>query len=126
MKRACVIGDPIEHSKSPLIHGYWLKKYGIEGAYEKRHIKPEDLKNFVRQAWDEGLEGFNATIPHKEALMGLVQPDETARVIGAINTVYRGQNGWVGTNTDGAGWWQSLGFSIRKGLNHLEQSAPLF
>ena len=46
MKHACVIGWPIEHSKSPLIHGYWLKKYGIDGIYDKRAIAPEDLSGF--------------------------------------------------------------------------------
>ena len=108
MKHACVIGWPIEQSKSPLIHGYWLEKHGISGTYGKRAVAPEGLAAFVEEAWSEGLAGFNATLPHKEALMDLVQPDETAQAIGAINTVYRGSDGWIGANTDGLGWWNSL------------------
>ena len=107
--RATVIGWPIEHSKSPLIHGYWLKEYGIDGSYDKTRVKPEDLAGFVQRAWDEGLAGFNATIPHKLALMDLVEPDRDGHLYGAINTVYRGPKGWMGTNTDGQGWWDSLG-----------------
>lgn len=109
-KHARVIGWPIEHSKSPLIHTYWLEQHGIDGHYDKTAVEPEDLAKFVQDAWDCGMAGFNATIPHKEALMDLVEPDETAKAIGAINTVYRGPDRWVGTNTDGKGWWRSLNF----------------
>lgn len=108
---ARVIGWPIEHSKSPLIHTYWLNQYGIDGVYKKTAVQPQDLPKFVQDAWDCGMAGFNATIPHKEALMDLVEPDATARAIGAINTVYRGEAGYMGTNTDGIGWWRSLGLS---------------
>lgn len=108
MKTACVIGWPIEQSKSPLIHGYWLKKHGIEGRYDKRAVEAQNLTAFVHEAWEEGLQGFNATMPHKNALMDIVQPDATAEAIGAVNTVYRGPHGWQGTNTDGLGWWRSL------------------
>lgn len=109
MKRATVIGWPIEHSKSPLIHGYWLDKHGIEGSYDKTAVRPEDLADFIRRSWEEGLAGFNATIPHKVMLMDMIEPDETAKAIGAINTVYRGDQCFIGTNTDGLGWWHSLG-----------------
>ena len=111
MKRATVIGWPIAQSKSPLIHSYWLQEYGIKGNYDKQAVAPEALASFVGHAWQEGLAGFNATLPHKEALMDWVEPDATAQAIGAINTVYRGPQGWLGTNTDGVGWWQSLGLS---------------
>ena len=106
--RVCVIGWPIHHSKSPLIHGYWLKSYGIDGTYKARAVEPKALGQFVKDAWDAGLAGFNATLPHKEALMQLVEPDAISQAIGAINTVYRGREGFVGTNTDGIGWWRSL------------------
>ena len=109
---ARVIGWPISHSKSPLIHNYWLQKYGIDGAYDKVAVAPDALAQFVQDAWDCGLAGFNATIPHKTALMDLVTPDATAQQIGAINTVYRGETEWIGTNTDGQGWWHSLGLGV--------------
>ena len=109
MTHACVIGWPIEQSKSPLIHGYWMKELGVQSFYTKCAVRPEELAEFVARSWEEGLFGFNATMPHKEALMDLVEPDETARAVGAINTVYRGDKGFVGTSTDGIGWWASLG-----------------
>lgn len=108
MTHACVIGWPIEHSKSPLIHGYWMKELGIESFYTKCAVRPEGLAEFVARSWDEGLLGFNATIPHKTALMDLVTPDAAAQAIGAINTVYRGTQGFIGTNTDGQGWWDCV------------------
>ena len=82
---ARVIGWPISQSKSPLIHGYWLQLYGIDGVYDKTAVEPDSLAKFVQDAWDCGMAGFNATMPHKEALMDLVDPDETAVAIGAIN-----------------------------------------
>ncbi len=105
---ARVIGWPVHHSKSPLIHGYWLAHYGLDGVYKTAAVAPEALAKFVQDAWDCGLAGFNATLPHKEALMDLVAPDATAHAIGAVNTVYRGRDGFVGTNTDAMGWWRSL------------------
>ncbi len=115
-KHARVIGWPIEHSKSPLIHTYWLEQHGIDGHYDKTAVAPEGLAKFVQDAWDCGMAGFNATIPHKEALMDLVEPDETAKAIGAINTVYRGPDGWIGTNTDGEGWLKSLNLKCRPSM----------
>ena len=108
MKRATVIGWPVAHSKSPLIHSYWLKRYGIAGAYDKTAVRPENLPDFVQRAWDEGLAGFNATLPHKERLLDLVETDATARAIGAANMCYRGEQAFIGSNTDGEGWWRSL------------------
>ena len=111
MIRATVIGWPIAHSKSPLIHTYWIQKYGLNGTYDKTAVHHDDLPAFVDQAWDRGLAGFNATIPHKQALLKLIEPDDRARAIGAINTVYRTPKGWIGTNTDGLGWWRALNLS---------------
>lgn len=108
-RKATVIGWPIKHSKSPVIHSYWLAEHGIDATYEKTAVAPQELEEWTQTAWDEGLTGFNATIPHKVSLMKLVEADIVATSIGAINTVFRGQNGWLGTNTDAAGWWSSLG-----------------
>ncbi|MGZ5850647.1 MAG: shikimate dehydrogenase, partial [Methyloceanibacter sp.] len=66
MKRACVIGWPVEHSRSPLIHGYWLAQYGIDGAYEKVAVPPEELEGFLRSLYERGFTGANVTLPHKE------------------------------------------------------------
>ena len=66
MKKACVIGWPITHSRSPLIHNYWLKKYGIDAAYEKKAVEPENVAQFIANLATSEFIGCNVTIPHKE------------------------------------------------------------
>ena len=80
MRRACVIGWPVEHSRSPLIHGYWLEQYGIDGAYEKQAVRPEALARFLGSLGAQGYAGANVTLPHKEAALKLAAvADEAAR-----------------------------------------------
>ena len=69
--RAFVIGWPIAHSRSPLIHTYWLKTYGIAGSYERIPVKPDDLAEFLRGFVPQGFVGGNVTLPHKEAAFAL-------------------------------------------------------
>ncbi len=89
MKRACVIGWPVEHSRSPLIHTYWLKLYGIDGTYEKVAVKPEELAAFLGSLFERGFAGCNVTLPHKEAALRLAQAvDQSARAVGAANTLW--------------------------------------
>ena len=85
MKRACVIGWPIEHSRSPLIHGYWLKKYGIDGAYTKEAVPPEDVDAIPALARaEQGFVGCNVTVPHKEAAFAAADArDASARAVSA-------------------------------------------
>lgn len=100
---AHVIGDPIAHSKSPLIHGFWLEKLRLDARYERRRVTNEALGDyFASQRADPDWRGCNVTIPHKEAVgQFLDHLDAPARAIGAVNTVYRGANGDLrGTNTD--------------------------
>jgi shikimate dehydrogenase len=109
MKRACVIGWPISHSRSPLIHNYWLKQYGIEGEYTRIPVEPSNLANFISTLEDQGLEGCNVTIPHKEAAFGLIIPaDEATRRLGVANTIFRRDGKTYGTSTDGEGYLASL------------------
>jgi shikimate dehydrogenase len=103
-----VIGDPISHSKSPLIHGFWLQKLGIAADYRACHVRPGDLGDYIAaRRTDSDWRGCNATIPHKEAVIShLDRLDAKAAAIGAVNTVLRGADGTLtGTNTDvdGAG-----------------------
>ena len=72
MMRAGVVGHPIGHSKSPLIHNYWLKKYGVAARYDAFDVPPDDLPAFVKSAAEKGLAGFNVTVPHKVAVMDLL------------------------------------------------------
>ena len=112
MKKVCVIGWPVEHSRSPLIHNYWLKKYGIDSVYEKKPIEPQHVLNFIANLAATEFIGCNVTIPHKETVFGAVSAvDETAARLGAVNTVYLRDNKVCGTNTDGEGFIASLGHS---------------
>lgn len=109
MKKACVIGWPIAHSRSPLIHNYWLKKYGIDALYEKKAVEPESVAQFIANLASSEFIGCNVTIPHKEAAFQVVaKADEIARRLGAVNTVYLKDGAVCGTNTDGEGFIASL------------------
>jgi shikimate dehydrogenase len=110
MRRACVIGWPVEHSRSPLIHRYWLKQYGIDGAYEKEAVRPEDLARFLAALKDHGYAGANVTLPHKEAALRLAAvADEAARAIGAANTLWLDGAGRLNaSNTDAYGFVTNL------------------
>ncbi len=109
MKKACVIGWPIEHSRSPLIHNYWLRKYGIAAVYERMPIEPKDVANFIANLAASEFVGCNVTIPHKETVFKTVgAADEIASRLSAVNTVYIRNGKVCGTNTDGEGFIASL------------------
>jgi shikimate dehydrogenase len=109
MIKACVIGWPITHSRSPLIHGYWLKRHGIDGSYERVAVKPSQLQDFLTNLKANGLAGCNVTIPHKEAALSVVQHiDDSVKKIGALNTVYLKEGKTHATSTDGEGFFQNL------------------
>ena len=78
MRRACVIGWPIAHSRSPLIHGYWLRKYAIDGSYVKQAVRPDDVVSFLRGMREQGLAGCNVTIPYKETAYAAADRKEPA------------------------------------------------
>lgn len=110
MKRACVIGWPVEHSRSPAIHRYWLELYGIDGAYEKEAVRPEEFASFLGSLSDRGYAGANVTLPHKtEALRLATKADESARAIGAANTLWLDGTGRLNaSNTDAYGFMTNL------------------
>jgi shikimate dehydrogenase len=110
VKRACVIGWPVEHSRSPLIHNYWLKLYGIPGAYEKVAVKPEELAAFLGSLFERGFTGCNVTLPHKEAALKLAQVvDQSARAVGAANTLWLDYEAELhASNTDAFGFMANL------------------
>jgi shikimate dehydrogenase len=103
--KAGVIGDPIAHSRSPLIHGYWLKHHRIDGQYDKIHVMPPDLPAFFERLRRGELAGCNVTLPHKEAAVALVDHlDDRVKAGGALNTVWRENNQLHATSTDGIGF----------------------
>ena len=100
-----VIGDPISHSKSPIIHQFWLKRLRIEGRYGTRRVTPAGLKTYLHVRGNDGAwAGCNVTIPLKEQIPSLLDRlTEQARRVGAVNCVYREGPALVGTNTDVTG-----------------------
>ena len=106
-----VIGDPIAQSKSPAIHGYWIEKLGLDADYRARHVRAEDLAQYVAGRRDDpDWRGCNVTMPHKQAVVPLLDRLEIgAELIGAVNTVTPRRNGMlIGSNTDGAGFLEPL------------------
>jgi len=106
-----VIGDPIAQSKSPAIHGFWLERLGITGAYGRSHVRAEELAAYLAQRRsDADWRGCNVTMPHKQAIMRLLDRiDPLAARIGAVNTVVREPAGTLaGYNTDAPGFWEPL------------------
>ena len=112
---AGVMGWPVAHSRSPRIHGYWLEEKGIDGAYLPLAVRPEALGAALAALPALGFRGCNLTAPHKEAALAhMASLSETARRIGAVNTVTVGDDGALhGDNTDGFGF-----------ISHLRQEAP--
>ena len=110
---ACLIGWPAAHSRSPLIHRYWLRTLGIDGGYVIEAVPPDDLRDFVLRLSLRGFVGANVTIPHKENVLALSTPDARARAIGAANTLWFADGELRSTNTDVEGF-----------VNNLDASAP--
>jgi shikimate dehydrogenase len=110
---ACLIGWPAAHSRSPLIHHYWLRTLGIEGGYVIEAVPPDEFKDFIFRLSLRGFVGANVTRPHKEMALALSKPDERARAVGAANTLWFENGELCSTNTDVEGF-----------INNLDASAP--
>jgi shikimate dehydrogenase len=112
-RAACLIGWPAAHSRSPLIHHYWLRTLGIQGGYNIEAVPPEGLADFVLHLSRRGFVGANVTIPHKERALALSTPDPRARAVGAANTLWYDHGELRSTNTDIEGF-----------INNLDACAP--
>jgi shikimate dehydrogenase len=110
MIRAGVMGWPVEHSRSPALHGFWLEQYRIAGDYVLLSVPPERLEAALRALAADGFAGCNLTLPHKEQALRLVdRADATARRIGAVNTIVVAADGTLeGRNTDAFGFHENL------------------
>jgi shikimate dehydrogenase len=110
---ACLIGWPAAHSRSPIIHKYWLKQFGIAGDYRIEAVEPAAFADFIGSLAARGYRGANVTIPHKEQALALSTPDARARAVGAANTLYFVNGSLHSTNTDVEGF-----------IGNLDASAP--
>jgi len=107
-KAACVIGWPIGHSRSPLIHNYWIKQHGLDAEYRREAVSPEQFADFITHLVERGYVGANVTVPHKEVALALSEPDERARAVGAANTLWLDGARLRSTNTDVEGFIGNL------------------
>lgn len=107
-RAACLIGWPAAHSRSPLIHHYWLRTLGIEGGYNIEAIPPEGFAEFVLHLSTHGFVGANVTRPHKERALALSTPDARAQAVGAANTLWYEGGELRSTNTDIEGFIDNL------------------
>jgi shikimate dehydrogenase len=107
-RAACIIGWPAGHSRSPIIHNYWIRQHGIAGEYRKEAVPPEELAGFLAGMGARGYVGANVTIPHKEAALKLTSPDARANAVGAANTLWRDGGTLRSTNTDVEGFLGNL------------------
>lgn len=109
MKRACVVGWPVTHSRSPLIHGYWLERHGIRGSYTKEALRPEAARRFFEELPASGFAGCNVTLPHKETAFALAaEKDASALAAGAANTLWHEAGRLCAANTDSFGYMTYL------------------
>ncbi len=106
---ACVVGWPVKHSRSPLIHRFWLKRYGIAGDYVIQPVEPDRIAAFFAGFADGPFIGCNVTVPHKEAAFEAADEIEPAgQAIGSVNTLWRDGGRLIATSTDGIGFLANL------------------
>jgi shikimate dehydrogenase len=106
---AGVVGFPVAHSRSPVLHNFWLARHGIDGAYVPLRVAPEEFAAALRGLRAAGFAGLNVTVPHKEAAFAACDfVDESAARAGAVNTIVFSNDGVHGSNTDGYGFMANL------------------
>ena len=111
MKKYLVIGNPIEHSLSPKLHNYWLKKYKIDAVYEKKKLNNDEIENVILDIRKEKIHGINVTVPFKKSVISYIDELTTvANITQSVNTIYKEGNLIIGDNTDVGGFE----FAIKK------------
>lgn len=107
-KAVCVIAWPAGHSRSPLIHNYWIKQHRLDAEYRREAVPPDKFAGFVENLHGNGYIGANITVPHKEAALAASEPDDRARAVGAANTLWYNDGALQSTNTDVEGFLANL------------------
>ena len=109
MKKYLVIGNPIEHSLSPLLHNFWLKKHGIDAIYERQLVEKNDVEKIINDIRDSKIQGINVTVPFKKVVIPFLdQLSDTAKETQSVNTIFKKQNKLVGDNTDVYGFSEAI------------------
>ena len=125
LKAACVIGWPVEHSRSPLIHDYWIRQFGLQAAYRREAVPPGRFADFIAHLADHGYVGANVTVPHKQAALELSKPDALAAAVGAANTLWLDDGVLRSTNTDVEGFVASLDAAVPDWATAVESAVVL-
>ena len=107
-KAVCVIAWPAGHSRSPLIHNYWIKQHKLDAEYRREAVPPDKFTDFIRNLQANGYVGANISVPHKETVLKLSEPDDRARAVGAANMLWYDDNRLRSTNTDVEGFLANL------------------
>jgi len=107
-KAVCIIAWPAGHSRSPLIHNYWIKQHGLDAEYRREAVPPEKFVDFVKTLHAHGYVGANVTLPHKQVALTVTEPDERARAVGATNCLWYDDGHLRSTNTDVEGFLANL------------------
>jgi len=105
-----IIGDPVAHSLSPVFQNHCLQEQSLDAVYLPFHVPVGSLQQALQGLWSLGVAGVNITVPHKEEALDLLEADATARLIGAVNTLKRGEHGWLATNTD----WLGVVYAVQR------------
>src|SRR6185437_9357851 len=110
-KAVCIMAWPAGHSRSPLIHNYWIKQHKLNAEYRREAVPPDKFAAFVENLRGNGYIGANITVPHKEAALAASEPDNRARAVGAANTLWYDDGTLRSTNTDVEGFLANLDVS---------------
>ena len=109
MKKYLVIGNPIEHSLSPLIHNFWIKKHNLDATYEKKKLESDNIKDIINDLRDNRISGINVTVPFKNIIIShLDELSDIAKETQSVNTIFKKNNKVIGENTDVFGFSESI------------------
>ena len=130
MNKYLVIGNPIEHSLSPLLHSFWIKKHGINAIYEKQLVKKNDIEKIFNDMKENKIQGINVTVPFKKVVIPFLDRlSDTAKKTQSVNTIFKRQNKLVGDNTDVYGFSEAIkltNFDLtnKKALKNIQKLDP--
>ena len=121
MKKYLVIGNPIEHSLSPKLHNYWIKKNDIDAAYDKKQINEDDIKDIITEVKNGKIDGINVTVPFKKSVIPFLDKlTPIADEAQSVNTIYKENNEVIGHNTDTGGFelgLRRINYDVKKKKN---------